>query len=140
MEAPKEGKSFTLETSLEAAKKGSLGKWVNGFLEGIGNNPELARGIRHHDQRFIGPVLVPLKGLHRIAGPEREMKYSIPKESWEKEVSAMRDLLSRGWKPPPLIVVDFFPKYNQLADGNRRHQALSQEGVSDYWVIFCSAD
>lgn len=137
MEILKQVETFTLETAIETAQKGTVRDWVIGFLEGIGRNAELAKGIRNNTQHFIGPVLTPLKRLERIAGPERSMIYRKPQRIWRREVRSMRDSIQKGWTPPPLITVDFFTRPDQLADGNKRHQALTQLGIREYWVIYC---
>jgi hypothetical protein len=111
--------------------------WIRDFLNGEGNNKDLLQGIEFSAKHFLGPEVVRLIRLRRIAGPEPEMVYKADAESWEETVNKYSTYLKVGIRMPPLIVVDFISQGLVVADGNKRYAALERAGIDSSGAIFC---
>ena len=125
---------YSLETAIEADKKGELFQWLQDYLRGEGGNKELADYLIEKP-RTISLVEFPLNKLKRGSGPEKEMPYVEVSEVWEKRVHNLVEKINEGIKLPPLIVTDFGTPLG-LSDGNHTHEALRRCGYNKYWTIF----
>ncbi|NBD26908.1 ParB N-terminal domain-containing protein [Paenibacillus glycinis] len=126
--------AFTAEEALAFAKADCLEEWVHLFLRTAGNNAPFSEGLKLQKRFWAGPVLVPLAELERCCGPEPEMEYYNPPESWEARVESLMAALRGGWSCAPLIAQVADGKLS-IRDGNHRHEALRRLGVSSCWTI-----
>lgn len=125
---------YSLETAIEADKKGELFQWLQDYLRGEGGNKELADYLIEKPMT-ISLVEFPLNKLKRGAGLEKEMIYAEDSEVWEKRVGNLVAKVKEGIKLPPLIVTDFGILLG-LSDGNHTYEALHRCGYDKYWTIF----
>ncbi len=126
---------FTLETAIEANKKGELLQWTIDYLNGEGANDTLANHIIAFKPIFVVLKEFPLNRLTRIVGPEKEMMFFEEPDKWLRRVSGLVESYKQGRRFPPLIVTDFW-KSMDIADGGHRLEALRRCGVDSYWTIF----
>jgi hypothetical protein len=124
----------TLDEAIAAGARGELAAWVDAFLRGPGNNVELADGLLRAPRWWRGPIELPLARLIRVVGPEPEMEYFEPAESWSRRVAAMVDSLAHDWSPPPLIAW-YRGGPLTVQDGGHRLAALAQSGRDRAWTI-----
>lgn len=125
---------FGLTGAQRAAMSGRLEAWVHEYLCGPARNPEFSRGLRLEPRRWLGPVEVPLSMLHRNCGPEPEMPFREPCETWERAVGRLAATPAPLEAFPPLLV-----RYEQgnfvVTDGNHRHAAFGLRGLATCWAI-----
>lgn len=130
---------FTSKEAIEYAKNGKIEAWIHAFLQGIGNNKELSNGLKREQRYYLGPDLVKLDQIHRCCGPEDEMEFHNPRESWELRVHRLQKLIRKGWDMPPLIVQNI-NGFLSIRDGNGRHEALKREKHESCYVIIWDND
>ena len=96
---------FSLASACAAADDDeTLARWVGDFLASHGSDNEVLGAALAQDRHWwLGPVLVPIDELNRLAGPEDEALCPIEPDEWEGEVDAMEESLDDGWEPPPLL-------------------------------------
>ena len=64
---------FSLESARTAQAADELGRWVSDFLASPGSdNAVLAERLVDESSWWVGPVLLPLVRLHRLAGPSSD--------------------------------------------------------------------
>ncbi|MBM7564214.1 ParB N-terminal domain-containing protein [Paenibacillus sacheonensis] len=131
--------NFTREEAEAFAREGCLEEWVHLFLKTTGNNIPFSEGLKLGKRYWEGPVLLPLQDLDRCCGPEPEMEYVNPAESWEARVDSLMSLLQEGWAYPPLIVQAVDGRLS-VRDGNHRHEALRRLGEAACWVILWGSE
>ncbi len=126
---------FSLASAVAAADDDRLASWVGEFLASRGSdNAALAAGLAKDQHWWLGPLLVPVDDLVRLAGPEDEALCPIEPEQWEGDVEAMEESIDAGWEPPPLLA-QFRDGRLLLQDGNHRYEALVRAGARDAWVL-----
>ena len=126
----------TLASAVLFANANKLEEWIHLFLCGEGNNKPFSDGLKLKPRRYFAPVIINLNKFVRCCGPEKQMKYPVPEESFIKRVNNIISSYSKGdWDMPPLIVNRNGNKY-ELNDGNHRYEALKKLGIDQYWVIF----
>jgi hypothetical protein len=130
----------SLTAALQTTDGARVGAWLQAFLAGVGGNRLLADALRARPWCYLGPVRFPLDRLRRCCGPEREMRYCDPEESWRRRIGQMAHDIRHGWQPPPLIAGTFGAWHMVLMDGNHRHAALGQAGRAEHPVIFVFED
>lgn len=126
--------TFTVEEAKAFAKEGVLEEWVHLLLMTAGNNCPFSEGLKRERRNWAGPVLVPLQELERCCGPEPEMEYRVPEDSWDVHIGELMALLREGWRYPPLIVQAAEGRLS-IRDGNHRHEALRRLGEPAAWAI-----
>ncbi len=125
---------MTLADAIAAGARGDIAAWVDAFLRAKGNNVELADGLRRAPRWWRGPVRVPLGELVRVVGPEPEMQYYEPQDSWQRRIAEMVESLERGWEPPP-VIAEYRGGALPVADGGHRLAALARAGRDTAWTI-----
>ena len=127
---------FSLASACAAAgDDDTLARWVGDFLASRGSDNEvLAAGLAQQRHWWVGPVLVPIDELIRLAGPEDEAQCPIEPEEWEEEVDAMEESMDDGWEPPPLLAQHQDGRL-LLQDGNHRYEALVRAGKTHVWAL-----
>ena len=93
-----DARRFSLASALAAAVDDeSLARWVGDFLASHGSDNEaLAAALAQDRHWWLGPVLVPIGELIRLAGPEDEALCPIELDEWEGDVDAMEESLDNG--------------------------------------------
>lgn len=126
---------FSLASAFEAAEEDRLALWVGDFLASRGSdNATLAAGLATRRHWWLGPVLLPVDELVRLAGPEDDAEVPIEPGEWEEDVDAMEASIEQGWEPPPLLVQCRDGEL-VLHDGNHRYEALVRAGEREAWVL-----
>lgn len=117
-----------------AAKKAhTLEEWVQKFLLNEGNHG-LATALRTEAALMVDLIEIPLSLLNKIEGPEPVQKRETL-DVWEERVSGLTLMIEEGYKPPPLIVTDFWKPF-EIVDGNHRHEAMLRNNIEKYPTIF----
>ncbi|QHW33720.1 ParB N-terminal domain-containing protein [Paenibacillus rhizovicinus] len=132
--------TFTVEEAMVFAKQDCLEEWVHLFLKTIGGNVPFSEGLKRERRNWAGPLLLPLHELERCCGPEPEMEFYTPAESWDAHVGELITSLREGWSSPPLIVQVIEEGRLSIRDGNHRHKALRRLGEPAAWVILWNTD
>jgi hypothetical protein len=115
----------------EAEKYGFLPDWLNHYLDGYKDRPDLAHGIAYHAQGTLGPVELSISGLRRLVGPDnsgRRYDHPVPPRVWEARMATRVRRIEAGLLPTPLIIVDWVPGhegYPVIGSGNHDHGALT---------------
>jgi hypothetical protein len=126
---------FSLASAFAAADDEALARWVGEFLASRGSdNAVLAAALAQDNHWWLGPVLVPIDELVRLAGPEDDVLCPIEPREWEGDVDAMEDSLDEGWQPPPLLA-EHRDGALLLQDGNHRYEALVRAGETHAWTL-----
>lgn len=126
---------FSLASAFAAAAEDRLALWVGDFLASRGSdNATLAAGLAQRPHWWLGPLLVPLERLVRLAGPEDEVECTVEPDEWEDDVGSMEESIEQGWEPPPLIA-QYRDGELLLQDGNHRYEALVRAGETHAWVL-----
>jgi hypothetical protein len=127
---------FSLAGAFAAADDDeALARWVGDFLASHGSdNAVLAAALAQHRHWWLGPLLVPVAELVRLAGPEDEAVCPIEPEEWEGEVDGMEESLDDGWQPPPLLAEHDGGRL-LLQDGNHRYEAMVRAGETHAWTL-----
>ena len=126
---------FDVRTCRAAAKAGGLAHWVDRYLRaGAWANAGLREGLRRQQRFWLGPLLLPLHRLERCCGPEPEMEFVMPPDSWQRRISDIRRRLADPLDVPPLIV-EWRAGVLSIRDGNHRHGAMAAAGWDACWVI-----
>ena len=126
----------TVTGARAAAAEGVLADWVTRFLDSPGSdNAGLAMKLAETERWWIGPVLLPLDRLGRIAGPEGHPVAQVVEEhEWRDDVADLADKVADGHEPAPVIVMQTDEGY-RLEDGNHRVEAVRQAGHDHVWAI-----
>lgn len=127
---------FTLDAARDAAAHDRLGEWVAAFLRSPGSdNGALAEQLSTPRRWWLGPLPVPLRELHRLAGPPGEpVLCPVDEDDWRDDVDDMKEEIEEGWEPPPLIV-SYQDGALVLEDGNHRVEGLRRAGAQEGWAV-----
>jgi hypothetical protein len=128
--------TFSVDDARAAAARDELGAWVAAFLASPGSdNAALAHELTEPPRSWLGPVLVPLHDLHRLAGPpDHPVLCPVDDDYWDDRVDDLEDRIDDGWEPPPLIVT-FRDGRLVLEDGNHRVEGLRRAGEGKGWAV-----
>jgi hypothetical protein len=109
---------------------------VAGFLASPGSdNAELGAQLTEVPRWWVGPLLVPIDQLHRLAGPaDAPVLEVVDEDDWRDDVDDLADEIDDGLEPPPLIVSH---RDGQLVleDGNHRVEAMRRAGREVAWAV-----
>lgn len=119
-----------------AAAHDELGTWVAEFLASPGSdNAELGEELTKRLQWWLGPVRVPLKQLHRLAGPPGEpVLCPMDEDDWRDDVDDLEDKVNEGWEPPP-VIASYRDGQLVLEDGNHRVEGVRRSGAHETWAV-----
>ena len=131
-----DGPEFTTETARAAAGREELGEWVADFLASPGSdNAPLAELLTERSLLWIGPVLVPLDQLHRLAGPSgHPVLEEVEDHEWRDDVQDLAERIEGGLEPAP-VVLSYRDDQLVVEDGNHRIEALRRAGVPESWSV-----
>jgi hypothetical protein len=126
---------FNLASARAAAAANETAIWVGDFLASRGSDNEiLAAALAQKQHWWVGPILVPLEELVRLAGPEDDALVPIEEDEWEGDVGEMQESIDQGWEPPPLLA-EYQDGRLLLQDGNHRYEALVRAEEPATWVL-----
>ena len=99
----------------------------------------MAVGLRKQRRWWIGPALVPLDGLTRIAGPEPEMEFRASQEAWDAHVT---EIMAVEPEQLPPVIGEYLGRATlRLCDGSHRHEAMRRRGGKNIWtLIWCNTE
>ena len=119
-----------------AAARDELGAWVAEFLASPGSdNAELGEELTNRLQWWLGPVQLPLKQLHRLAGPPGEpVLCPVDEDDWRDDVDDLEHKVNEGWEPPP-VIVSYRDGQLVLEDGNHRVEGVRRSGAHHTWAV-----
>ena len=124
----------TLSSAAEYAKAEKLDAWIHLYLNEEGRNIPFSDGLKLFDRYFISPALFPLDFFTRCTGPEEDMKYRIDGDWWEQRIAELEKAILAGEDMPPLIVHYVDGRF-ELNDGNHRHRAYENLGITNVWAV-----
>jgi hypothetical protein len=131
----KTDRRFSLASAREAAEDGRTAISVGDFLASRGSDNEvLAAALATKRHAWLGPVLLPIERLVRIAGPEPDAVVPIDPDEWDDDIDAMEESLEEGWEPPP-VLVEYTDGELIVQDGTHRLEALALDGETQAWAL-----
>jgi hypothetical protein len=132
---------YTVDSAREAASRDELAEWVARFLSSPGSdNAALAELLGDPPRWWLGPLLLPLHRLHRLAGPPGEpVLCPMDDDDWGDNVDDMEQKVEDGWEPPP-VIVSYRRGQLVLEDGNHRVESLRRAGERHAWAVVAFED
>jgi hypothetical protein len=126
----------SIDAAREAADRGELGAWVAAFLASPGSdNAPLAEELTKRLRWWVGPVLVPLDRLHRLAGPPGDpVLCPVDEDDWRDDVDRLEEKVREGWEPPP-VIASYRNGQLVLEDGNHRVEGVRRNGSRQTWAV-----
>jgi hypothetical protein len=127
---------YSIDAARAAAERDELGEWVAEFLASPGSdNAPLGEMLTEGRRWWLGPVQVPLKKLHRLAGPPGEpVLCPIDEDDWRDDVEDLEEKVREGWEPPP-VIASYRHGQLVLEDGNHRLEGMRRGGEDQAWTI-----
>ncbi len=126
-----------MDGARRAAEYDTLDTWVRWFLSSPGSdNADLGDELTRGERWWLGPLLLPIGSLHRLAGPPGDpVLVPMQDEEWSDGVDDMAEKVDdEGWEPAPVVVV-YRNDQLVLEDGNHRVEALRRAGVEKAWAV-----
>ena len=132
---------FSVDAARAAAERDALDDWVARFLASPGSdNAPLAHQLTQARRWWLGPVLLPLDQLHRLAGPPGDpVLCPVDEDYWRDDVEELADRVDGDWEPPPVIVTHQDGQL-LLEDGNHRVEGLRRAGRDQVWAVVAFDD
>jgi len=132
---------FTIDSARRAAERGELGAWVARFLASPGSdNAPLAHQLTDPPRVWVGPLLLRIDQLHRLAGPPgHPVLCPVDEDFWRDDVDDLEQKVAEGWEPPPMVVT-FRDDQLVLEDGNHRAEGLRRVGEDEAWCVVSFLD
>jgi hypothetical protein len=136
-----EDHEYSVEAARAAAERDELDAWVARFLASSGSdNAALAAKLLQPPRWWLGPVLLPLDQLERLAGPPHApVLCPVDEDYWRDDVEEMAERIEDRWEPPPVIVSHRDGRL-ELEDGNHRVEGLRRAGKGYAWAVIAFED
>jgi hypothetical protein len=127
---------YSVDSAREAAARDELDTWVADFLASPGSdNAPLGEELAEQTRCWLGPVLVPVDRLHRLAGPaEHPVLCPVDEDYWRDDVDDLEQKVREGWEPPP-VIASFRDGQIVLEDGNHRVEGVRRTGADEVWTV-----
>jgi hypothetical protein len=127
---------YSVDSARAAAERDELGDWVAAFLASPGSdNAALAEQLSEPPRNWLGPMLLPIDQLHRLAGPPGQpVLVPLDDDEWRDDVEELEERVEEGWEPPP-VVVTYRDDQLVLEDGNHRVEGMRRAGVGEAWAV-----
>jgi hypothetical protein len=127
---------YSVDSARDAAARDELDTWVAAFLASPGSdNAPLGAELKEQTRCWLGPVLVPVDKLHRLAGPaEHPVLCPVDEDYWRDDVDDLEQKVREGWEPPP-VIARFRDGQIVLEDGNHRVEGVRRTGADEVWTI-----
>jgi ParB-like nuclease domain len=137
----REDHEYSVEAARAAAERDELDAWVARFLASSGSdNAALAAKLLQPPRWWLGPVLLPLDQLERLAGPpDAPVLCPVDEDYWRDDVEEMAERIEDRWEPPPVIVSHRDGRL-ELEDGNHRVEGLRRAGKGYAWAVIAFED
>jgi hypothetical protein len=129
--------AFDLASALKTSgRQEQIHDWVQAYLRTPGHwiNLGLADGLLHAPRWWLGPFQAPIETLFRKCGPEPEMEFRMPLDSWNTRIEKMSSAITDIEQLPPLIVERRGDRW-VIADGTHRHETLRRLGHKTCWTF-----
>ena len=132
---------FTIDTAREAAARDDLAAWVARFLASPGSdNPVLGELLTDPPRSWLGPVLIPLDQLNRLAGPPgHPVLEEVEDHEWRDDVQELAEKIDDHTSVAP-VVATYEDGELKLEDGNHRVEALRRAGETEAWAVVAFDD
>jgi hypothetical protein len=132
---------YSVAAARAAAERNELDAWVARFLTSSGSdNAALAGKLLQPPRWWLGPVLLPLDQLQRLAGPsDAPVLCPVDEDYWRDDVEEMAERIDDRWEPPPVIVSHRDGRL-VLEDGNHRVEGLRRAGKRQAWAVIAFED
>jgi hypothetical protein len=132
---------YSVEAARAAAERNELDAWVARFLSSSGSdNAALAAKLLQSPRWWLGPLLLPLDQLQRLAGPpDAPVLCPVDEDYWRDDVEEMAERIEDRWEPPPVIVSHRGGRL-ELEDGNHRVEGLRRAGKGYAWAVIAFED
>jgi hypothetical protein len=132
---------YSVEAARAAAERNELDAWVARFLSSSGSdNAALAAKLLQSPRWWLGPVLLPLDQLQRLAGPpDAPVLCPVDEDYWRDDVEEMAERIEDRWEPPP-VIVSHRDGGLELEDGNHRVEGLRRAGKGYAWAVIAFED
>jgi hypothetical protein len=132
---------FTISAARDAAARDELEDWVCRFLASPGSdNAGLAELLRDPPRSWLGPVLIPLDQLNRLAGPPgHPVLEEVEDDEWRDDVQDLAEKVDDGAHVAP-VVASYEDGHLKLEDGNHRVEALRRAGETEAWTVVAFPD
>jgi hypothetical protein len=127
---------YSVDAARAAAERGQLEPWVAEFLASPGSdNGPLAEELTNRPRWWLGPIRIPLRQLHRLAGPPGEpVLRALDEDEWRDDVEDLEHKVRDGWEPPP-VIASYRAGRLVLEDGNHRVEGVRRSGARVTWVV-----
>jgi len=127
---------YSLAAARAAAERDELGDWVAEFLASPGSdNGLLGVELTDRPRWWLGPVLVPLDRLNRLAGPPGDpVMCPVDEDYWRDDVDDLEQKVRDGWEPPP-VIASYRDRELFLEDGNHRVEGVRRSGADQTWAV-----
>jgi hypothetical protein len=127
---------YSVHAARAAAERDELGEWVADFLASPGSdNGPLAEELTNRPRWWLGPALIPLQQLNRLAGPPGQPVLStIDEGDWRDDVDDLAQRVREGWDPPP-VIASYREGRLVLEDGNHRVEGVRRSGADETWTV-----
>ncbi len=128
---------FSVDGARAATEQDDLAGWVRDFLASPGSdNAELAEQLTAQQRWWIGPLRLPIKSLHRLAGPPGDpVLCPVDDDYWRDDVAELAEKIDdEGFDPPPVVVI-YRNDQLVLEDGNHRVEGLRRAEETEAWAI-----
>ena len=127
---------WDLDSCRQAYDERRLRQWIEEYLQvPEWENLGLLRRMREFGVYWSAPVLMPIAGLSRVAGPGPEYKFPQDPIEWERKVNAIAIMRPTPDHLPPVIAWRDPDGSVNLADGNHRVAALEKLGYEYVWAL-----
>lgn len=132
---------FGVDSARRAAEREELDQWVTDFLASPGSdNAPLGEMLAERERWWLGPLLLPIDQLHRLAGPPGDpVLCPVDDDEWRDDVEDLGEKVDEGWDPPPVIVT-WRDDQLVLEDGNHRVEAIRRAGETETWAVIAFED
>lgn len=136
-----DGHDYSVASARHAAERDELEDWVARFLASPGSdNAELAANLTEVPRWWLGPVLLPVDELERLAGPPDDpVLCPVDDDFWRDDVDDLARRVEDGWEPPPVIVT-YRDGSLALEDGNHRVEGCRRAGKTEVWAVVAFDD
>jgi hypothetical protein len=132
---------YSVAAARAAAERNELDAWVARSLTSSGSdNAALAGKLLQPPRWWLGPVMLPLDQLQRLAGPsDAPVLCPVDEDYWRDDVEEMAERIEDRWEPPPVIVSHRDGRL-ELEDGNHRVEGLRRAGKGYAWAVIAFED
>ena len=128
--------SYSVESARTAGERGELSEWVAAFLASPGSDNELlGEKLTNELGWWVGPHLLPIDRLYRLAGPSGDpVVCPVDDDYWDDRVEELEEMVEEGSQLPP-VVVAYRGDDLVLEDGNHRVEGLRRAGKTEAWAV-----